>query len=237
MKALAGLDKHIYSSVVRCALTASSEESLVLVNHCLQLLVVVLTVVSCIGKLTDELHRLLSTCCEIIDLVVSREIDDALEVLLPEVVIDCVLHGVAVLDADIELRGKLMEHLQLVILWKLSQGLRDIECGILLSHHTHVRGESEVEPVLTDHLLADAVNRADHGMVKADCLVVHALIEEERLSLLLELVRSLCGEGGEDDLLWLYLACLDQVSKCLGECMGLTATCTCIDICYVLHGA
>ena len=81
------------------------------------------------------------------------------------------------------------------------------------------------------------MNRADHCMVKADCLVVHALLEEERLSLLLELVGSLGGEGRQDDLLGLYLALLDQVSKCLGECMGLTATRTGIDICYVLHRA
>ena len=53
------------------------------------------------------------------------------------------------------------------------------------------------------------MNRADHGMVKADCLVVHALLEEECLSLLLELVGSLGGEGRQDDLLGLYFALLD----------------------------
>ena len=121
VKVLAGLDKHIYTSIVSRALSASSEESLMLVHYRLELVISVLAGIAHIGELTDEVHRLFRTGCEVIDLVVCRVVDDILQVRLPEVIVNGVLHGVSVPYADVELRGELMQRLELIICRKLGE--------------------------------------------------------------------------------------------------------------------
>ena len=121
VKVLAGLDKHIYTSVVSRALSASSEESLMLVYNRLELVISVLAGIAHIGELTDEAHRLLCAGCEVINLVVCRVVDDILQVRLPEVIVNGVLHGVSVPYADIKLRGELMQRLELIICRKLGE--------------------------------------------------------------------------------------------------------------------
>ena len=102
MKALACLDERIYTIIVCFALTISSEECLVLINHCLELVVGIFAVIPLCDKLTDELNRLLGTRLEVINLIVCRIVDDSFQVPLPEVIINGVFCAIALLDADVE---------------------------------------------------------------------------------------------------------------------------------------
>ena len=81
------------------------------------------------------------------------------------------------------------------------------------------------------------MNRTDHSMIQLYCCFIHAFVEEESLCLLLELIGGLGGKGGQDDLIWFYLVCFDQLRKRFCQFVCLTATSACINICYVLHAA
>ena len=108
-----------------------------LINNRLKLLVCIFMCIAWAYELTYECYRLFTAGREVLDLVVGSEVDDALEVLLPEVIVNMAGYRIAFLYPEVEIYCECMQLLEFIISRKFGEGLRYVKCSVFLPSHPY----------------------------------------------------------------------------------------------------